>query len=109
MKLLISVISRDDRDALANALIGAGYGATIISTIGGFLRQGNATVLVGTDEANVDNVLDIIKRTCHTHTQYVNPLPMGMEFDELCMTEPVEVQVGGAVIFVVDVERMVKF
>ena len=54
-------------------------------------------------------MLEIIKRNCHTRTQYVNPLPPVMEPGELYMPNPVEVQVGGAVIFVLDVERLVRF
>ncbi|NLG50619.1 MAG: hypothetical protein GX552_10960 [Chloroflexi bacterium] len=109
MKLIISIVHSDDADQLMSALREGGFSSTRISTTGGFLREGNATILVGTDEMNVSSVLDIIKRNCHTRTQYVNPLPPVMEPGELYMPNPVEVQVGGAVIFVLDVERLVKY
>ena len=64
IKLIISVVHSDDADQLMTALRDAGFSSTKISTTGGFLREGNATILVGTDEANVPNVLDIIKRNC---------------------------------------------
>ncbi len=108
-KLIVSIVHSDDSDPLMTALRDAGFSSTRISTTGGFLREGNATILVGTDESNVAEVLDIIKRNCHTRTQYVNPLPPVMEPGELYMPNPVEVQVGGAVIFVVDVERLIRF
>jgi uncharacterized protein YaaQ len=109
IKLVVSIVHSDDSDQLMTALRDGGFSSTRISTTGGFLREGNATILVGTEEANVTAVLDVIKRNCHTRTQYVNPLPPVMEPGELYMPNPVEVQVGGAVIFVLDVERLVRF
>ena len=107
-KLIVSIVHSDDSDPLMTALRNNNFSSTRISTTGGFLREGNATVLVGTDEANVPEVLELIKKNCHTRTQYVNPLPPVMEPGELYMPNPVEVQVGGAVIFVLDVERLVR-
>lgn len=109
IKLIVSIVHSDDADQLTSALREGGFSSTKISTTGGFLREGNATMLVGTDEANVPRVLEIIKNNCHTRTQYVNPLPPVMEPGELYMPNPVEVQVGGATIFVVDVERFVRY
>ena len=109
MKLIVSIIHSDDANQLIAALRDGGFSSTKISTTGGFLREGNATILVGTAGDKVPTVLSIIKRNCHTRTQYVNPLPPIMEPGELYMPNPVEVQVGGAVIFVLDVEQLVKY
>ncbi len=109
MKLLISVINSDDLHALVDALMGEGYRATTISTTGGFLREGNATLLIGVADDELDRVLKIIRNNCHTRTQYVNPLPPTMESGELYMPTPIEVQVGGAVVFILNVDRFEKF
>jgi len=109
MKLIVSIVHSDDADQLIAALRDGGYSSTKISTTGGFLREGNATILVGTEEEKVPTVLDVIKNNCHTRIQYVNPLPPVMEPGELYMPNPVEVQVGGAVVFVLDVERLIKY
>jgi uncharacterized protein YaaQ len=109
MKLIVSIVHSDDANQLIAALRDGGFSSTKISTTGGFLREGNATILVGTEERKISTVLDIIRRNCHTRTQYVNPLPPVMEPGELYMPNPVEVQVGGAVIFVLDVERLIKY
>lgn len=108
MKLIVSIVHSDDADQLTNALREGGFSSTKISTTGGFLREGNATFLIGVEEANISRVLEIIKRNCHTRTQYVNPLPPVMEPGELYMPNPIEVQVGGAVIFVLDVDRLIR-
>ncbi|MHB0857238.1 MAG: cyclic-di-AMP receptor [Anaerolineae bacterium] len=107
-KLVVSIVHTDDADQLTSALRDAGFSSTKISTTGGFLREGNATILVGTEEENIPRVLEIVRRNCHTRTQYVNPLPPVMEPGELYMPNPVEVQVGGAVVFVLEVERLVR-
>ncbi len=109
MKLVLSIVHSDDADQLTLALREHGFRSTKISTTGGFLREGNATILVGTEEDHVDEVLAVIRQNCHTRTEYVNPLPPVMEPGELYMPHPVEVQVGGATIFVLDVARYEKF
>ena len=109
MKLLISVVNRDDLYPLNDALVHAGYDATMISTTGGFLREGNVTLLIGIQDESVANVLEIIRNNCRTRTKYVIPLPPAIEHGEALMFEPIEVQVGGATVFIVNVERFVKF
>ncbi len=108
MKLVLTIVHSDDADQLTQALKEHGFRCTKISTTGGFLREGNATILIGTEEEHVDEALAVIRQNCHTRTEYVNPLPPVMEPGELYMPNPVEVQVGGATIFVLDVARYEK-
>lgn len=109
MKLVISIVNSDDAGQLVSALTEAGYRATTISTTGGFLRQGNATILVGTEDDRVPAVVQLIRENCHTRRQFVNPLPPVMEPGEMYLPTPVEVQVGGATVFVLDVVRFEHF
>jgi uncharacterized protein YaaQ len=109
MKLIMSIVHSDDAGQLVDALTGAGYRATTISTTGGFLRQGNATIFVGTQDGNVAHVLELIQQNCHTRTQYINPLPPVMEPGEMYLPSPVEVQVGGATVFVLDVVEFEQY
>ena len=104
MKMIITIINRDDRNALTGALMDAGYQATIIGTTGGFLRQGNATLLIGVQDDQVQGVLSIVEKNCHTRTVFMTPFT-GMGTEEMIMIEPVEVQVGGAVTFIMNVEQ----
>ena len=109
MKLIISIVHSDDADTLIHTLEQKGHRCTKISTTGGFLREGNATILIGTEAAHVDEILSIIRENCHARTQFVSPLPPVAEAGELYIPRPVEVQVGGATVFVLDVERSEKF
>jgi uncharacterized protein YaaQ len=105
----MAIVNHDDAGRLVDALTGAGYRATTISTTGGFLRQGNATVFIGTMAENVPQVLELVRENCHTRQQLVNPLPPVMEPGEMYVPSPVDVQVGGATVFVLDIEQFERF
>src|ERR687898_786516 len=89
----------------AVALLEREYRATRFNSAGGFLKQGNDTILVGVEDDQVDTVLELISASCHSRKQFVNPMPPIMEPGEFYMPYPVEVEVGGATVFVLPVER----
>lgn len=100
MKLVIAVVQRQDASVLVNALTKHGYQVTRISSEGGFLHEGNVTLLLVVDEARIDGLIQIIREHCHTRTRYVSPLPPVAESGEFYPPSPIEVQVGGATVFV---------
>ncbi len=107
MKLIMAIISSDDaRDAL-DRLTKAGFRATVISTTGGFLREGNTTIFLGTEDQAVAQAVEVLRQTCRRRTQWVSPLPT-LEGPGLEMSEPIEVSVGGAVVFVMNVEQFLQ-
>mgnify|MGYP001180919817 FL=1 len=106
MKLIFAVIQGKDADALLTALRERGYRSTQINSAGGFLRENNVTVLIGVEDQHVPDVMRVIKQNCYTRTQYVNPLLPIMEPGEFYVPNPVEVQVGGATVFVLNVQRL---
>jgi uncharacterized protein YaaQ len=61
LKLLLSIL--DDRSAgrVADALVAKRYGVTRINTVGGFLRRGNATLLVGVEDEQVDEAIQLMR------------------------------------------------
>src|SRR5450756_1940300 len=105
MMLVMAIVHSDDAPGLLDALTKKGYRATRINTAGGFLKESNSTMLLGVEDSQVDQVLSLIQSNCQTRTQYINPLPPVMEPGEFYMPYPVEVQVGGATVFVLNVER----
>jgi uncharacterized protein YaaQ len=109
MKLLLSIVNMDDMYGLTDALNTEGYDATVISTTGGFLREGNATLLIGVEDQAVSRVLRIIRAQCRTRIRYMQPVSASVEGEESFMIEPIEVEIGGAVVFVLDVERFERF
>ncbi|MEA2514480.1 MAG: hypothetical protein QOF33_241 [Thermomicrobiales bacterium] len=105
MKLIVAVVHVKDADGLLRALASRGFGATTIDSSGGLLRQGNVTLLIGVQETLVADAVGLIKRHCQVRSRFVNPLLPVAEPAEVYVSNPVEVQVGGATIFVVSVER----
>lgn len=105
MKLVVAIVHNEDAGTLVDALLEREYRATRLHSSGGFLKQSNATVIVGVDETQVEEVLGIVRENCHARTQIVNPMPPIMEPGEFFMPYPLEVEVGGATVFVLPVER----
>jgi uncharacterized protein YaaQ len=106
-KLLVVIASSDDADILIQKLVQRGYPATKVSTTGGFLRRGNATVLSGVDADDIDAVIAIIRSECQARTEFVPA--QALPFPEsLQPAEPVPVRLGGAIVFVLPVERFEK-
>ena len=104
MKLIIAIINYDDANAVTQNLSKNGFSSTRLATTGGFLRMGNTTILVGVDEDKVQQVLDIIKEESRSR-KVVIPSSTDIRFGGSMAVIPTEVTVGGATIFVVDVER----
>ncbi len=104
MKLIFAIVSGDDSQAVSKALMKSGFFATKLASTGSFLSAGNTTFLTCVENHRVDEVIEIIRQKSHRRKQFVPtnvPLDSGMSF-------PVEVEVGGATVFVTDVERFEK-
>ena len=105
MKMISAVIQDQDSHEAAGALVAAGFRSTRLSSTGGFLRSGNTTLLIGVEDKKVEEVCQIIRDVCQSRTQVVNPVtPMASTLESFT-SFPVEVVIGGAIIFVIDVER----
>lgn len=108
MKLILAIVQEKDAPKLTDALVSAEYQATTLASTGGFLREGNSTILIGVEDDQVDGVVAIIEQCCHVREQLVSPLPPVVEPVDSYISYPVKVQVGGAIVFVVDVARMAR-
>jgi len=105
VKLVVAIVNPEDAGPLVDALLEREFRATRLHSSGGFLKRTNATVLLGVDDEAVEEVLEIIRENCHSRTQLVNPMPPILEPGEFFLPYPLEVEVGGATVFVLPVER----
>lgn len=109
MKLVIAVVQDKDSNRLLNALVKEDFRATKLASTGGFLKAGNTTFLIGIKDEKIPQLLNIIKQNCQAREQLVAPVsPLGGNAESY-VPYPVEVQVGGATVFVVPVEQFVQF
>lgn len=107
MKLIIAIINNDDALYVQEALNENGYYVTKLSSTGGFLKKGNTTILIGTEKEKVDKAIEIINKHARKRVVKSPTLPPS-EMGEFYNPIMVDVLVGGATIFVVDVERFEK-
>ena len=103
MKLIIAIVNHDDAGAVTQNLSKYGFSSTRLSTTGGFLLAGNVTLLIGVEEDQVQAAIDLIRERSHSRKQMV-PALTEMSYGFMPVM-PVEVTVGGATVFVLDVER----
>lgn len=109
MKMVVAVIQDKDSNRLSNALIKEGFRATKLASTGGFLKAGNTTFMIGIEDDRIAEVIKVIKENCQVREQLVTPVsPMGGTTDSY-IPFPVEVQVGGAAVFVIPVEKFEHF
>jgi len=109
VKLVLTVVHDRDKNKITETLLRNGFKFTKIGSTGGFLREGNVTLLIGVEEAELDRVLSVIGESCKTREQFVNVLPPDAAPVGAFMPSPVKVLVGGAVAFVIDVQRFERF
>ncbi|WPC41976.1 cyclic-di-AMP receptor [Clostridium sp. JS66] len=108
MKLIIAIVQDDDSGDLVETLMESGFRVTKLATTGGFLKAGNTTLMIGVEEEKVDQVISQIEEICKTRQQIVStPSPVAGSTG-VYVPYPVEVEVGGATIFVVDVDKFVR-
>lgn len=111
MKIIYAIVSSDDGNRVTDVLNDHHFSVTKLATTGGFLKKGNATLMIGTDEDRVDEAIALIRETCGKR-QNIScnvPAPNIGSVSAGYMVMPVSVEMGGATIFVTDVERFEKF
>jgi uncharacterized protein YaaQ len=104
MKLIVATVQDQDSDYVVSKLTEKGYRVTQVGSTGGFLRQGNTTLLVGVEDAHVESVVSLLTASSQRRMRYM-PMATGTTPNGMTLYNYVEVEVGGATIFVLDVEH----
>lgn len=107
MKLLIAVVNKRDSSRLQEGLIEAGFRFTELGSTGGFLREGNVTLLIGVEAEQVEAVLGLIGEMCRPRERAAQVGTPGTQLYAAPVQQAMTVTVGGAQVFVLDVERVV--
>ena len=110
MKLVIAIVQDEDAGRLISSLMEKGFGVTKLATTGGFLRAGNTTLLLGVEDEKLDGALENIERVCKSRRQFVSPGVSTLD-PTLSSSVPVnvEITVGGATVFVLDILQFKKY
>ena len=105
MKLMLAIINNDDANYVNSALRAEGHSTTKIASTGGFLLKGNTTFLVGVEDEKVDKVMEIISKYSKKRVVSVPADPV-YELAAMSMV-PNKVTIGGATVFIIDVEKFI--
>ncbi|HSH36938.1 cyclic-di-AMP receptor [Schnuerera sp.] len=107
MKLIIAIVQDQDAPSLIDDLTEQEYRVTKLASTGGFLKSGNTTLLMGVEDEKVDKVIKIIEDNCKTRDITTSLLTVSMPGDTY-IPYPLEVKVGGATLFILDVEKHIR-
>lgn len=108
MKLIVVIVQDEQSNELISILTDNGYRVTKLATTGGFLKTGNTTLIIGVEKDKVEHVLEIIEEECKTQKKTVTSPSPAAGATGVYVPYPVEVKVGGATIFVLDVDKYIK-
>lgn len=107
MKLIVAIVQDQDAPSLVEDLTDKDYRVTKLASTGGFLKSGNTTLLIGVDDEHVEDVIKLIEDNCKTREITTSLLTVTMPGDTY-IPYPLEVKVGGATVFVLDVDKHVR-
>jgi len=108
VKLIMAIISDDDAFGLMDALNENGYSVTKLASTGGFLRAGSTTLICGVSEERIPDLYSIIEKKCKSRRQITSVNTQRTGAAESYVAYPVEVTVGGATFFVLNVDEFKK-
>ncbi|UQK58826.1 cyclic-di-AMP receptor [Fenollaria massiliensis] len=107
MKLIVAIVQDQDVNALMDALTEKKYRVTKLSSTGGFLKSGNTTLLIGVEDDKVNEVKELVDHNCKTREITTSLLTVTMPGDTF-VPYPLEVKVGGATLFVLNVDEFLR-
>lgn len=105
VKLILAVVEDENASPLMDSLVEQGFQATKLASTGGFLLRGNTTLLIGVEDDRVEPVLTTIQRICARQKRLL-PQPSPELPNSVSM--PIEIESGGATVFVLNVDRFIK-
>ncbi len=109
MKLIVAIVQQEDLRELLDHLLSKGHKITKLKSIGGFLEVSNIVLLMAVEEEKMEDVLGIIHEHAHSRERYVETLPFNLIEGISGFSLPVKVTVGGAQVFIIDIERYIKY
>lgn len=109
MKLAVCIVHNRDKGRVNQELLKAGFKFTVIGSTGGFLQEGNTTMLIGVEDEELPSLRELIQANCQTREQLVSVMPFEAGPPAGFLASPVKVPVGGAVMFVLNADEFHRF
>lgn len=106
MKLIIAIVNNDDAQFVNTGLTSEGFHITKVSSTGGFLMNGNSTFFVGVEDERVERALEIIRAHSKKRVKSIPSVMQAGQSNAFGFANT-NVSVGGATVFIIDVEKFV--
>ena len=106
MKMILAIVNDNDSKAVSSAMISEGFQITKLSSSGGILKSGSTTFISGVEDDKVNTAINVIAANSSKRKQ-LTPNPMTVDMNAY-ISYPVEVTVGGATVFIWDIEKCIK-
>ncbi|MBS3783240.1 MAG: cyclic-di-AMP receptor [Anaerolineae bacterium] len=101
MKMVMAVMPRGEAERVLQALVAADHTATYAETRGGVLRQAQMMLFIAVESEDLEHVLGIVEKSCRSE-----PRVEKVEGEEAANAPmPARPRLGGAVVFIWDIER----
>ena len=104
MKLVMAIMGKDDSSVVMDALTEENFQVTKMASTGGFLKSGNTTLIIGVEDSKTNKVIDIISKYSSKRDQFISGMSPISDMNQ----QPFQVTTGGAIIFVLNVDRFEK-
>ena len=105
--LMAAVIQEPDLENALASLSTLGFSVARLSSTGGFLSRRNITLLIGVQEGREEAAVKALQNSCQRRVEFLSsPLRGGTSMP---MPMPTKVTVGGATVFVFEVESYDEF
>ena len=108
MKLVFAIVHDEDSPRLMAELNKAGFRVTKLNSSGGFLRSGNTTLMIVVEDEQIEEVMGLIRKYSSSRQSAINTNVTPSAMGGASIPYPVEVMVGGATVFVLNVEQFEK-
>ena len=103
--LLFAIVQALDADIAQHALKSIGIDSYQMPSVGGFLGQKNITLIIDCPGTRNEEVINILKCSCSQRVEFIN---IPMENAQQAIPTPAQVSVGGAAIFELTAEKIIK-
>ena len=104
--LMVAIVQAQDIDSANIALMQIGLSITRLPSIGGFLGQRNATLLISVPYGKENAARDALNKSCRQRVEFI---AVPLESAPMPLPAPTPVTIGGATIFTLDVEHYEEY
>ena len=111
--LILAILNSRDSDETISSLTENGFSVTVLGTTGGFLKQKNTTLLIGTNTDSCEKVKSILREKAGVREEpdfnsvfYASSLEASIAMHSI---PPIMHTVGGVTAFTIKLDGMEKF